>query len=61
MRMETVCSLAIRSPTVKVALTRLGAVMMSKRIRAAARRIQLPLPLLETLLFLAVMGLLAYS
>jgi len=34
---------------------------MSKRIRAAARRIQLPLPLLETLLFLAVMGLLAYS
>lgn len=59
---ETLCCLAFKSQSVKVVLQRLGAMKMTtKRIRAITRRIQLPLPLLETTLFLALLAFLAYS
>jgi len=60
--METLCCLAILSQTVKVVVQRLGAMKMTpERIRAATRRFHLPLPILETTIFLAVMLVFAYS
>jgi len=43
-------------------MKRLGAMKMTTDyIRSAVRRIQMPLPLLETALFMALMVMLAYS